>query len=437
MNFGGIRRKRISIMKTPTVLRRVFRLLLIVGAVSGTAGLLATGTSTVPSLSGLAAPRPNPGPARIPLAVRVTESGNFVSGLTLQDFEIEASGQSETPDALFLVRKNLIERREGAAGINPDVSRRLVVLFQMTEYHSKIPEALSNLFKSEMRPGDVLEIQTPMKNYKLTADAFAAKTPEVLAKDLASIVKKDIGQGSMGYNSVLREIRVLARRIGSAGRTGLGDTEGDFDDGLGIEMQLAHYGEALQKMEALRPVEQAKLAAFAQSLKSLPGQKTVFFIYQREFRPEITSQALDALVMAYQDRGEILAEVQQLFGLYHRPLYLDPRRLQEAFADADIRFNFLFMNRDPERISGITMREQSEDVFKALSVVAEATGGTVNSSQNPAASMAEALKVSDDYYLLYFTPSVSAPPGTFIDLKVRVKGKDYKVSHRAGYKTGS
>jgi hypothetical protein len=52
-------------------------------------------------------------------------------------------------------------------------------------------------------------------------------------------------------------------------------------------------------------------------------------------------------------------------------------------------------------------------------------------------SLASALKATESSYILYYTTSTAAPPGTFINLKVSVKGKDYRVVHRAGYFTGS
>jgi hypothetical protein len=380
----------------------------------------------------------SPGPGgRISLAVRVSEGGRFVPDLTLKDFEIFEGGLAVRPEALFLVRKDAIERREGLPDLRPDVSRTIIILFQLLEYHNKIPEALEFVFNDELLPGDTLEIQTPMRNYKLTPEALAKRPRAELARELTGIVKKDIIQGGMAYNSVLRDLKRFVRQIGGVGGTGLGDTEGDFDDGLSLEHLLTQYAENLQKMETLRAIDEGKLVGFARAMRAQKGQTSVFYVYQREFRPEMNSQKLDLLALENQDRPDILANVQTLFQMYHRSISLDHRRIKEAFADAGLGFYFLFMNRQPERISGITMREQSEDVFKALTAAAEATGGAADSSQNPAASIRSAMKRAESYYLLYFSPSTAAPAGTFIDLEVKVKGKDFKVSHRAGYLSGS
>lgn len=399
---------------------------------------LGAGLVAFAALGAAANDRPPAGPATpLPIVVRVFEGNRFVPSLGLKDFAIEESGLPVTPEALILVRKSAIERREGRSDVQPDLSRRIVLLFQLTEYDNKIREALDFLFLKELLPADTLEIQTPMHNYKLTAAALAAKPRDVLARELTGIVRKDIVEGGMAYNSALRELKRYVRQIGGVGRTGLGDTEGEVNEGTSLEQQLMQYAEHLQQMESIRLVDEKKLVNFAEGMKTLSGQKLVFFVYQREFRPEINPQTLDILVLNNQDRPDILATLESLFSSYRRPVNLNREPIVQAFADSGMHFNFLFMNRQPERVSGINMREQSEDVFKALSDAAGATGGVTNTSQNAAVSLTSALTATESSYILYYTPSTAAPAGTFIDLKVSVKDKNYRVVHRTGYFTGS
>jgi len=82
---------------------------------------------------------------------------------------------------LYRVGKNAITRRDGNKDFLPFVGRRFTLLFQLFEYHPKIADAVRALFTEELRPGDSLEIQTPVRNYKLSDQAFAAKPPKVLA----------------------------------------------------------------------------------------------------------------------------------------------------------------------------------------------------------------------------------------------------------------
>lgn len=375
--------------------------------------------------------------ARLAVPVRVYDGGAFVGGLGLKDFELHTAGMAVAPDAVFLIRKGQVERREGAADVYPDLARRLTLLFQMSEYPNKIGEAIDYIFKEGLVPGDSLDIQTPVKNYQLSSEQLSTMSRATLAKDLTKTVRRDVVQGSVIYKSLLRELRSIVRLIAGVRDKEVDQTEGESDENSSIEMQLMHYRENLSKMEETRSLGVENLAAFAGKLRSQPGQKFVFYFYQREFRPEISNDTLNTLVMGNQDRPDIVAELQSVFQMYHRPITLDYSKLTRLYAHSMANLNFLYINKQPDHISGINMTEQSEDVFKAMSRIAEATGGLVDSSQNPAASIKTALQAAETYYILYFTPSAAAPPGTFMNIAVKVKGRDCKVLHPAGYFTKS
>jgi hypothetical protein len=57
----------------------------------------------------------------------------------------------------------------------------------------------------------------------------------------------------------------------------------------------------------------------------------------------------------------------------------------------------------------------------------------VESSSNAAASFEKAVIASENYYLLYYNPKSYKADGKFKKITVKVKGKKYKVTHRAGY----
>jgi hypothetical protein len=108
-------------------------------------------------------------------------------------------------------------------------------------------------------------------------------------------------------------------------------------------------------------------------------------------------------------------------------------KIKQAFSDSNIYFNFLFMNKDPQNTSGIYMREQSEDVFSTFVEVAKATGGIVDNSQNPSFSFKNGCKAAKYSYLLYYNPKNYSSDGKYKKIEVKLKNKDYKVSHRQGY----
>jgi hypothetical protein len=79
------------------------------------------------------------------------------------------------------------------------------------------------------------------------------------------------------------------------------------------------------------------------------------------------------------------------------------------------------------------MVEHSEDIFSAFREMAQATGGITTSSANPEYLFKRASDAVDSYYLLYYRPKSYRADGKFRNIKVKVKGKNYRVTHRAGY----
>jgi hypothetical protein len=378
------------------------------------------------------AEKPGPAAAAIPVAVRVFDGKQPVTGLALKDFEILEDGIPRPVEALYFVDKNAIERREADQDERPDVNRKFYLLFQLFEYHPKLTEAIRYLFDQELLPGDSLEIQTPMRNYKLTPAAFANKSKNVLAEEMTNLVKKDIVQGSLAYNSLLNELKRHVRAIGGANPMGGFETDTETEE-IGLEMLLPLYKEILAKMEALRRIDIDKFILFAQALKNQSGQKFVFFIYQREYRPEISPAVIQQIMGLYQDSPHVLDGIQELFMSYSRNISQNTQRVRESFADSSAHFCLIFMNKAPEQLAKIVMREQSEDIFKAFSAVAQATGGIVDTSQNPAAGIKSALETLNKYYLLYFTPFAEVKDGSFRSIKIRIKDRDYTVVNRQGY----
>jgi len=79
------------------------------------------------------------------------------------------------------------------------------------------------------------------------------------------------------------------------------------------------------------------------------------------------------------------------------------------------------------------MVEHSEDIFGIFRKVAQATGGITSSSANPKFLFERASDAVESYYLLYYSPKNYQADGKFKTIKVTVKGKNYRITHRAGY----
>ncbi len=379
-------------------------------------------------------------PGTVSVVVRVFDRGQFVGGLRRADFELREDGAAQNIDTLFEVDKNAVVRQDGESVGTPVTARRFYLLFQMYEYDPKVSEALRFFFEHTLLPGDTLEVQTPVKNYRLTPEAFARKPANVLAKELDGIVRKDINQGNFVYKELMRDLRRFVQGIEGLGAFAggapplAGDAENDVStSSFGLERLLAEYQESLGKMEGLLALDQEKIVGFARALKAQQGRKEVFLIYQQEFRPEISRSMLNTLIDTNQDNQHVLAALHDLFQVYHRDISLDQKTIVQAYSDSGADLNFLFMSRTPERLRLVTMREQSEDIFKIFSEVASATGGTSQSTQNPAAEIANAVRAGEKYYVLTYVPAPLSKAEAFRTMAITVKDKNYKVSAAQGY----
>jgi hypothetical protein len=378
-----------------------------------------------------------PPPPTVDIRARVSAEEGFVEDLTIDDFAVLEDGRPREISSLTLVRNGRIVRTEGDKRPAPRIDRTYTLLFQAVDWDPMLAQAIEYLFGSVLRPGDAMTLVTPTKPYSLQKDALALKTKAELARGMEDVLRKDILRGGGEYRDILRDLRRLIRAISGETTAFEEDMESDVttevSGGLGLEMQIDRYRQSLMKLEGIRLVDEAKLVEFAASLKPVPGQKTVILFYQREYRPEISSATMSRMMTLYQGNPDILGNLMDLFQFYKREKNFDAKVVKKAFADAGIDFHFIFMERKSQRVFGATMREQSEDTYPGFVEVAQATGGTADSSSNVAAAFKKAAEASLDYYLLSYPAEGYVADGGFRTVEVRVKRSDLQVSSPLGY----
>jgi len=380
----------------------------------------------------------------IEIPVRVFKGEAFVGGLTIADFEVYEDGRLQSLDAVYLVRKTLIERREETTPLSPDTSRRFYLFFEMTEYDARLRDALSYFVDEVLIPGDELFIVTPVKTYRMRSELFTAAGRERVFDQLLGILRRDILIGSSEYRDVLDDMKSLALTM--AGAVGLSSTNAQspmaadmfapatvFDVSTPVEEQLQTYTTLLGRLEAMRQVDQAQITGFADRLRGLPGRKEIFLFYQREFIPKLDEMILTAYQSTFNDRPDIVQTVTGLFEFFRRETTLDIEPVRRAYADSGAAVHFLFLTRPAPKVPGVVMEEQSEDIFAPFREMSRATGGYIASTSNLKAAMASAVAAAENYYLLYYTPKDYVADGRFRRLEVRLKSGTGRISHRLGY----
>lgn len=369
----------------------------------------------------------------VEIKVWVQDKDQFVTGLNLDDFEVYEDGVLQAASGLQLIRGQAVVREKKPDEDSPALNRNFYLLFQTVDWDKRLGEAIDYLFQSLLLPGDTMTLVTPMQSYSLAPDALAKKSKGALAREMQQILRKDIQHGGGNYRDTLRDLQRIVRTIGGDRHALDVDMESGAGSGFGLEMQLDRYKQGLMRLENLRLLDQKKLLEFAESLRTKPGRNFVVFFYQREFRPEISSSALNTMLSTFQDSPNVLNDLQDLFQYYRRERVFDAGLIRQAFADAAMTFHFIFMDKESKYIFGANMREQSEDILPLFSGIAAATGGASHISRNAAVSFQSAADAAQEYYLLTYVPARPATDGGFRQIQVRVKDRDYDVSYRAGY----
>jgi len=393
----------------------------------------------------------------VEVPVRVFKGSQFIDNLSINDFEIFENGIPQKIEAVYLVKKKSIERREEKRRFSPITSRDFYLFFEISEYTSKIGEAVNYFVQNVAAPDDTLTIISPMKTYRLKSRTFEFISKERVVNQLKGILRKDALVGSSEYRDIVEDMTQLAcslsntiqsARAVASGSGAISSTDllqpqnsirnldefarSPYED-LSVEDQLARYGELLAQLDNIRKIDYQKFLEFARILRNKEGQKYVFVFYEREFIPKVEPKILDEYISLYQDRPNVLHTVTQIFDFYRRDINIDINQLKKAYADSSVSIHFLFITTPRKHIYGVKMEEQSEDIYIAFNEMAQATGGFSDSAANPASLFKKALDASENYYLLYYSPESYKKDGSFREIKVKVKNSDYRIAHRAGY----
>lgn len=383
----------------------------------------------------------------VEVPVRVFKGYQFVDNLKLNDFEVTEDGIPQKVEAVYLIKKRSIERREEERAFRPSTNRNFFLIFEINEYMPRLNEALDYFVLEVLKPGDNLFLMTPLKSYRLSAQAMEARPKEKILEQLKGLVRRDALLGAGEYRSILSEMESLAKSLAQliSGQVNLpagsvnaplmimDDLDSAGEQSRSLDEQLQRYVELLGRLENMRKVDEANFLVFADFLKNMAGQKYVFLLYQKEYIPKIDPKVLYQYIEMYQDRPDISQTINGVFEFYRRDVSLDTEKIRQAFCDSSISAHFMFITTPRKDLAGVRSDEQVDDIFSAFNEIAKASGGFVDSSSNPASLLMKALEASETYYLLYYTPTNKSRDGRFREIRVRVSLPGVRVVHRQGY----
>ena len=378
----------------------------------------------------------------IEVPVRVYNGRQFVSDLTIDDFELLEDGKPQKLEAVYFVRKNSVERRSELRRFTPDTNRNFFLFFEVGSYDAKIGEALDYFVNGVFMPGDVLTVVTPVKTYRLKPRAFEARTRGEISNQIKGLIRRDATIGSTEYNGILTDLDDMSRALLFAmAQLFYVPTDNLIVDGnavlaykdLSVDDILTRYISTLKRLENIRSIDEQRILDLPGALRGEAGQKHVFVFYEREFIPRINPRMLDLYTEMFQDRPDIQHKMSEVFEFYRREFPYDIAKLQESYSDASIAIHFLMFAKPPKSTPEVQYKEQSDDIYSLFRQMAEATGGVTTVSENPTFLLRSAVEASESYYLLYYTPKPYVRDGKFRRITVRTKAGKYAISHRIGY----
>ncbi len=375
----------------------------------------------------------------VEVPVRVFEGNTFVDDLTIEDFEVYEDGKLQKTEAVYLIKKKSIERREEKKRFAPRTSRHFYLWFEISEYMPRISQAIKYFFDNVFFSGDNLVIITPLRAYHLRDQALEMSSGDVITNQLIGIIRRDATAGNAEYRAALRDLREIISIIETEAEEDrkpaqeIEDSAPNYFKAGSLEEVVQLYSTVVTKIENLRTLDKQKFLDFAKIMKEKEGQKHIFLFYEREFMPQLQPNTIIKFMAQFQDKPALQHNLSSLFETYTRDISVDVEKVKEAFADSSLSIHFLFLKNMAESRPGIQLQERSEDIYRMFRQMAQSTGGLTESTADPVFAFKRAVEAFENYYLLYYTPVNYKKDGKFKKIEVRVRGKKFTVTHRAGY----
>jgi len=345
----------------------------------------------------------------IEVPVRVYKGATFIENLLIDDFEVYENGVIQKVEAVYLIKKTDIEREEteiqkeeARRKFAPELYRQFVLVFELKKILPEVEAAIKYFIDNVIMPGDKLTVVTPIKTYNFKENSWLVVPRVEMANQLIKILRRDVYTKYEGWGNPADYL------IG----VGTGDME--------RELQYNYLGN--------RYLNEERLIGVADNLKKMPGQKNVFLFLQQDLIYYPMPQTSNSISGIFSDLN--FMDYMSTVAAYS---FITPQKIKKAFADSSILFQFIYLKEKLPFLSPFDMMDTTSSMFSTFKNLSDVTGGMTQVTINPVASFKHAVEASENYYLLYYSPKTYIADGKFRNIKVKIKGRNFKVTHRAGY----
>lgn len=282
----------------------------------------------------------------------------------------------------FLATANLT----AAAPENAGQGINYVLIFQTTEYNSKIGDAVDFFMKNMLKPSDQLILLSPARLYSFSAQTRQKHPLPALIKQTQKVLKKDTTVTAANYDQVLNSMMQVVQEISSGNDPSYSMSGGG--GGNDMKIYMVQYRQLLENLRQLRKLNEGFFIDIAGKLKNAPG-KTIFYVfYQKELRFIPNRVAMDNL----QQNAQYKFDAVELFLGESDEEFINVARVVEVLKASDITLNFIYLNKQGKRRQGMEIKEFSGDIYNVFSKLAKGTGGFVEATSKPAAVLKKVSK---------------------------------------------
>jgi hypothetical protein len=272
---------------------------------------------------------------------------------------------------------------KGQAAEEGGEQNNYIVIYQTTEYNSKIGDSVEHLFQEMLKPQDGLLMLSPIRPYRFSQQTRQSQPVKTLISRTKDVLKKDTSLHSADYrsiqNSMLQIVQQVAEFMGTSTGSGMASPAGGANE---LKRLMTQYRQTIENYRERRKLKGNLFVQLAGMLKNLKGRNHIYVIYQKTFRIIPDKDTMDAL--RANPENSFLAN--EAFIQESTKDYMDTEKVSSTLKDGGIILNLIYVNTQPRRRQGIEYNELSGDVYNSLSKIVEATGGKVITTTKPAAA---------------------------------------------------
>jgi hypothetical protein len=368
----------------------------------------------------------------VEVPVRVLQKGQYVKGLTREDFELFENGIKQQITGFEVHSRRIsvpIDVSEEELKIEPE-KRLFLLIFNIFDYQDYVGEAIDYFFANTFRQGDRIIILTEGN----LIDIDTRKRPAGVAQDIKDTLKKFKVISTGGTYSAYQDLRTEADSLI------LTLIEGPYEAQTWDQAVRAFYRNYERtwieyKRQFIMP-DLELYQSIIKRIKAIEGEKWALCFQQREMFPKLKNEGrLDRLIRERLDEPSDSA----LITLLQRNIKSTQMRLQRLFLvsgdmpteamknlflEANITFHLLLIKSYRSLVEqDFELREVGQDYEDCLRQISFSTGGHTVFSNKVVDALEEASQTEDYYYLLVYSPKAEQTEEQMdIDVKVNRKG---------------